>query len=155
MSEDTKNQQDTKEGKEHKVEVTVDNKLHHVYPGLYVVLTLKEIIHVPASDILEEVVGDKYVALEDSATINIKGGEVFISRMREHRVEVLVDNKPHHVYPGPYIVSTFKEIIKVPTTKVLELVVDGELKLLDDSATIEIYAGEVFFAHVRTGGSSR
>jgi hypothetical protein len=158
MTEEKTNQQDTKEVKahgEHKVEITVDNKPHHVYPGPYVISTLKEIVHVPASDVLEKVVDGKPSALEDTATIDIKGGEVFISRMREHKVEVTVDNKPHHVYPGPYVVSTFKEIVKVPATKVLEQVVGGEPKLLDDSATIEIKGGEIFFAHVRTGGSSR
>jgi hypothetical protein len=75
--------------------------------------------------------------------------------MREHKVEITVDNKSHHVFPGPYIVSTFKEIVHVPATKVLEQAIDGELKLLDDSATIIVSAGEIFFSHVRTGGSSR
>ena len=94
-------------------------------------------------------------SLEDPATITVNGNEVFTSRMREHKVEVTVDNKAHHLFPGPYVVSTFKEIVHVPATKVLEQVVGGELKLLDDAATIELKGGEVFISHVRTGGSSK
>ena len=84
--------------------------------------------------------------LEDPATITVNGNEVFTSRMREHKVEVTVDNKAHHLFPGPYVVSTFKEIVHVPATKVLEQVVGGELKLLDDAATIELKGGEVFIS---------
>ncbi len=31
-----------------------------------------------------------------------------------HKVEVTVNGERHHVFPGPYIVSTFKEIVRVP-----------------------------------------
>ena len=48
-----------------------------------------------------------------------------------------------------------KKVVKVPSSKVLEEVVQGELKTLDDSSQIEIKGGEVFFSHVRTGGSSQ
>jgi hypothetical protein len=139
----------------HRVEVTVDHTTHHVYPGPNVVSTFKEIVHVPASDILEEVLHGHAKPLDDGATIEINGGEVFISRLREHKVEVTVDHKPRHVFPGSYVVSTFKEIVHVPASKVLEQVIAGELKLLADNETIEIKGGEVFISHVRTGGSSR
>lgn len=160
MSEETKQREAVEQGhehpsEEHKVVVTVDHKSHHIYPGPYVVSTFKEILHVPASNVLEDVGGGKPVALDDTTIITVKGGEVFLSRMYEHKVEVDVDHKPHHVFPGPYIVSTFKEIVHVPATKVLEQAVGGELKLLDDAATIEIKGSEVFISHVRTGGSSR
>jgi hypothetical protein len=138
-----------------KVVVKMDDHQHHVYPGPYPVSTLKEILHVPASDIFEEIFDGKAAVLAEDAKTTIKGGEIFISRLREHKVEITVDHKPHHVFPGSYVVSTFKEIIHVPNAKVLEQVVTGELKLLADDATIEIKASEVFISHVRTGGSSR
>lgn len=156
MSEERQHQtQEQNHHDEHKVEVTVDHKAHHVYPGPNVVSTFKEIVHVPASNILEEILHGHKKPLDEGATIEIKGGEVFISRLREHKVEVTVDHKPHHVFPGPYVVSTFKEIVDVPASKVLEQVISGELKLLADNETIEIKGGEMFISHVRTGGSSR
>ena len=130
--------------KEDKVTVTVDHKPHHVYPGPYPVSTLKEVLHVPASSLLEEVVEGKPVAIEDSATITIIAGQVFISRMREHKVEVTVNEKAHHIYPGRYVVVTLKEFLHVPPDNELEQVIGEEFKLLADTATIEIAGGEVF-----------
>jgi hypothetical protein len=71
-----------------------------------------------------------------------------------HKVKVTVDSKSLEVRPGEYIVSAFKEEVKVEAAKVLEKLVDGEWKPLDDSATITIGGGEEFMSHVRRGGSS-
>lgn len=139
----------------HRVEVTVNGERHHVFPGPYIVSTFKEIVRVPESDILEESLAGHFKQIGDDAKIDVKGGEAFRAVLREHKVEVVVDNKKHPVFPGPYIVSTFKEIVKVPAAKVLEEAVNGELKLLDDGQTITIEGGEVFVSHVRTGGSSK
>jgi hypothetical protein len=146
-------QQNTEEV--HKVEITVNSERHHVFPGAYIVSTFKEIIGVPESDILEESHDEHFKPLNEDEKIEVEGGEVFRAVLREHKVEVTVDNKKHHVFPGPYVVSTFKEIVKVPAAKVLEEAVNGELKLLDDSQTITIKGAEVFISHVRTGGSSK
>ena len=73
----------------------------------------------------------------------------------KHKVEVTVDHKKHTVEAGHYVVAKFKDLVKVPASKVLEEVVHGELKPLDDNATIDIKGCEIFISHVRTGGSSR
>ena len=70
------------------------------------------------------------------------------------QVKIDVDNHPDHVAPGTYVVSPFKELIKVPADKDLDEVIDGTLTPLDDNAYVTIQGGEVFFSHVRRGGSS-
>jgi hypothetical protein len=70
------------------------------------------------------------------------------------RVKVEVDNHTKKVAPGTYVVSAFKELVGVPADKDLDQVINGTLTTLDDGASISIQGGEVFFSHVRRGGSS-
>jgi hypothetical protein len=65
-----------------KVEVTVDHKKHHVEPGSYVVAKFKELVNVPASKVLEEVIHGELIPLDDNALLEIKGCEVFISHVK-------------------------------------------------------------------------
>ncbi len=69
-------------------------------------------------------------------------------------VEVTVDGKKKKVAPGSYVVSTFKDLVDVPATKVLEELIGGKFTELADTATINIKGGEVFSSHVPRGGSS-
>ena len=70
------------------------------------------------------------------------------------KVKIDVDNHPKHVAPGDYIVADFKALVGVPADKDLDQVIDGNLTTLVDTATLTIRGGEVFFSHVRRGGSS-
>ena len=70
------------------------------------------------------------------------------------KVKIEVDNHPDHLAPGDYLVSNLKELIKVPAEKDLDQVIDGNLRTLADEATVTIVGGEIFFSHVRRGGSS-
>ena len=70
------------------------------------------------------------------------------------KVKIDVDNQPKHVAPGTYLVSAFKELVGVPADKDLDQVIDGNLTTLADTASVTIVGGEVFFSHVRRGGSS-
>jgi hypothetical protein len=72
----------------------------------------------------------------------------------KHKVTVSVDGKERKLEPGTYVVSEFKREVHVDAEKELEEIVHGELKPLDDAATITIKGGEVFVSHVRRGGSS-
>ena len=50
-----------------------------------------------------------------------------------------------------------REAMDIETSRRAELrdqVINGKLTTLDDNASIEIVGGEVFFSHVRRGGSS-
>lgn len=70
------------------------------------------------------------------------------------KVKIDVDNHPKHVVPGTYRVADFKELIDVPADKDLDQVISGNLTTLLDEASISVSGGEVFFSHVRRGGSS-
>jgi len=72
----------------------------------------------------------------------------------DKKVKIDVDNHPEHVLPGTYQVSELKTLVNVPADKDLDQVIDGNLTTLADTATITINGGEIFFSHVRRGGSS-
>ena len=76
------------------------------------------------------------------------------SKDSEKKVKIDVDNHPKHVAPGTYVVSIFKDLVDVPADKDLDQVIEGNLTTLADTASITIVGGEVFFSHVRRGGSS-
>ena len=71
-----------------------------------------------------------------------------------HLVEVIVDNHPKKVQAGPYRVSVFKHDVGVPAEKELDQIIKGQIKPLDDNATIIIAGGEKFISHERTGATS-
>jgi hypothetical protein len=72
----------------------------------------------------------------------------------DKKVKIDVDNHPEHVLPGTYQVSELKTLVNVPADKDLDQVIEGNLTTLADTATITIKGGEIFFSHVRRGGSS-
>jgi uncharacterized protein YabE (DUF348 family) len=65
-----------------KVEVEVDTKKREVRPGAYVVSDFKAEVHVPAEKELDQVINGVITPLDDTATITIRGGEVFVSHVR-------------------------------------------------------------------------
>lgn len=74
---------------------------------------------------------------------------------KKETVTVIVDNAPHKIDAGTYLVSDFKAMVGVPADKELDRVEQGKLIPLDDSATIEIgRSGGRFVSHVRRGGAS-
>ncbi|MFN0157050.1 MAG: hypothetical protein ACKVRP_03135 [Bacteroidota bacterium] len=68
---------------DHKVTVTVDRMPHHVRPGTYVVAEFKKIVKVEAALQLDRILQGEFIPLADNDTIRIKGGEVFISHVRQ------------------------------------------------------------------------
>lgn len=70
------------------------------------------------------------------------------------QVEVTVDSQPHRVSRGEWTVREFKVQVGVKAARVLDQVINGEFRPLDDNATITIEGGEVFVSHVPQGGSS-
>lgn len=72
----------------------------------------------------------------------------------EKKVKIEVDNHPKHVERGTYVVLDLKRLIGVALDKDLDQVIDGALTTLEDTAAVAIKGGEVFFSHVRRGGSS-
>jgi len=70
-----------KEHPEKKVRVTVDGKPHEVRPGTYVVSEFKKEVRVDPSLELDQVINGQFIPLDNNATIEIKGDEVFVSHV--------------------------------------------------------------------------
>jgi hypothetical protein len=90
---------------------------------------------------------------QESNTVE-HGGHHNSGHNHKKEVTVTVDNHPHKVPEGEYLVSAFKNKVGVDPSKELDEVVHGELKPLDDNQKIHIRGGEVFISHARQGGSS-
>lgn len=73
---------------------------------------------------------------------------------RARDVSVTVDGRSYTIPEDTYLVSEFKKLVGVDSSKELDEVVHGELKPLDDNQKIHIKSGEVFISHARQGGSS-
>jgi len=69
-------------------------------------------------------------------------------------VVVTVDNHPHRVKVGLYLVSEFKALVGVAPDRELDEIVGGHIKPLDDSDKIKIDGREKFISHVRCGSSA-
>ena len=67
---------------EREVRVEVDKKFHEVRPGEYRVSAFKELVGVPPTKELEQIIHGEMKPLSDDGTICIKGGEVFVSHVR-------------------------------------------------------------------------
>ena len=65
------------------VTVTVDGKLQTIHRGSHLVSELKQLWNIDASRALDEVVGGEFKPLDDNARTTIKGGEIFVSHVRE------------------------------------------------------------------------
>ncbi len=65
------------------VTVTVDGAQKRIHRGSYVVAELKAALDVDPSRALDEVVNGEFKPLDDTQRITIKGGEVFVSHVRQ------------------------------------------------------------------------
>ncbi|MBA3913968.1 MAG: hypothetical protein H0X25_08985 [Acidobacteriales bacterium] len=77
-----KTQSEQQTHKKEKIDVTVDGKPRTVEAGSYIVSDFKELVHVEASRVLEELIDKKFTPLDDTATVVIEGGEIFTSHVR-------------------------------------------------------------------------
>ncbi|HTK31245.1 MAG TPA: hypothetical protein VL332_04730 [Candidatus Saccharimonadaceae bacterium] len=64
-----------------KVQVTVDGKPREVRPGTYVVSEFKKEVRVDPSLELDQVIDGQFIPLDNNASIEIKGKEVFVSHV--------------------------------------------------------------------------
>lgn len=70
------------------------------------------------------------------------------------KVTVTVDGNQRQIHRGSYVVAELKAALDVDPARVLNEVIDGEFKPLDDTKRITIKGGEVFVSQVPQGGSS-
>ena len=71
-----------------------------------------------------------------------------------HKVKIIVDDVPHQVRAGSWIVSELKAAVGVDATKVLALITPQGLKDLQDDGKVPVHEGAQFMSHARSGGSS-
>jgi hypothetical protein len=69
-------------------------------------------------------------------------------------VTVTIDGEPRQVHRGSHRVADLKVLLGVDPVKALDVVVDGQLRPLEDDDRWTIKGGEVFFSRARTGGAS-
>ena len=65
------------------VQVTIDGKHKTIQAGTYSVAELKRFLGVDPSRVLDEVIGGEFKELPDNGTVHIKGGEIFVSHVRQ------------------------------------------------------------------------
>ncbi len=65
------------------VVVIVDSHKKKVVAGSWIVAEFKKAVGVDASRALDEVIGGEFKPLEDNSRISIKGGEMFVSHVRQ------------------------------------------------------------------------
>jgi hypothetical protein len=72
----------TDQGHGHEVAVTIDGNRKEIQAGNYEVSVLKTKLGVPADYELDQVIHGEFKELADSAHVEIKGGETFVSHVR-------------------------------------------------------------------------
>jgi len=65
------------------VQVTIDGKHTRIQAGTYPVAELKRVLGVDPSRVLDEIIGGEFKELPDNGTVHIKGGEIFVSHVRQ------------------------------------------------------------------------
>jgi hypothetical protein len=71
-----------------------------------------------------------------------------------HKAKIIVDDTPHEVRAGSWIVRDLKAEVGVEAAKVLALITPQGLKDLEDDGKIAVHEKEQFMSHARTGASS-
>lgn len=69
-------------GHDSEVMITLDGVPRKIKRGNYLVAELKRILQIDPCHDLDEVICREFRPLEDSGTIDVKGGEVFVSHVR-------------------------------------------------------------------------
>jgi hypothetical protein len=69
-------------------------------------------------------------------------------------VFVTIDGLQKEIHRGSYVVVELKSTLEVDPTRLLNIVIDGEFKPLNDADRITIKGGEIFVSQVPQGGAS-
>ena len=65
------------------VSITINNDPKDIHRGRQTVVEIKAVGAVPLADVLEQVIGGKLTPLPDDGAVTIKGGEIFISHVKD------------------------------------------------------------------------
>lgn len=97
--------------------------------------------------------------IEDSTKVDIREGNVFVTRKSECQVEVVsieINGTKYEIAPGKYSGSDIKKVPvqDISATDELSQFVDGEFKPVEPNDLIKIVGGEVFASNAPSGGAS-
>jgi hypothetical protein len=126
------------------VQITIDGKLYNVASGSHTVTELKKKASIHASDRLQQDVDGILKALPDDGSVQLSGGEVFVSAPAE--VDIVVNGASHKIHRGTESVAAIKKIAGVPPADALQQDLGGVLKPLPDDGHVTINGGEVFMS---------
>ncbi|MFA7002343.1 MAG: hypothetical protein WC352_09390 [Candidatus Omnitrophota bacterium] len=73
---------------------------------------------------------------------------------RPNHVIITINNVEYEVHPGNHPVVELKNLGGVPKEETLCILVNGEIKPLDDKDHIDIKGGEIFASNTPSGGAS-
>jgi len=65
------------------VEISINNTIFTIHRGRQTVVAIKQVGGVPLADDLEQVIDGQLTPLADDASVTIKGGEVFLSHIKD------------------------------------------------------------------------
>lgn len=65
------------------VSVTVDGEVKHLKKGHYTLPEFKATVHIAPDLEVDQVVDGTFLPLDDNAVLHIKGGEIFISHVKQ------------------------------------------------------------------------
>jgi len=69
-------------------------------------------------------------------------------------VTITINNVEYQVHPGNHPVVELKNLGGVPKEETLCILVNGEVKPLDDKDHVDIKGGEIFASNTPSGGAS-
>ncbi len=148
----------TGNGQEHRIEILVNELPVHVEGRKQTGLSIKEAAirqNVPIERNFELIVERGEGRAEDVADdqeIEVQGGERFVAVHHEHRIEILVNEKPVHVEGRRQTGLSVKEAAiqqKVPIERDFVLSIErggGKTELVGDDQRIKVHKGERFLA---------
>lgn len=65
------------------VQITINGKKYEIHRGRQTVTEIKKVGNVPLTDELEQDINHKLTPLADDGAVTIKGGEVFVSHIKD------------------------------------------------------------------------
>jgi predicted Rdx family selenoprotein len=135
-----------------KVEVTINGKPHEVRRGDESVSGLKKLAGIAEADQLEQDINGFVTLLDQTGSVKINGGEVFLSFPAI--VKITVDGKSFEIGRGKEPVAAIKKVASVPAANQLDQDINGVLTPIDQDGSVLIRGGEIFVSYPATGSSS-
>lgn len=105
-------------------------------------------------NVIQHLRGGREEVIEPHARVNLRSPGVERFTTAAKMVGVTIDARKVRIQAGSYTLAELKAALSVESGKILDEVVGGEFRELNDKHRIHVKGGEIFVSHVRTGKSS-